>query len=185
LVSVFTCHFSLAHQTAFPTNQFEKSITTMVVPSLDPARETYLLWHPFSMPTVHGSKHAFAVSSTVGGYFNSAYTFLLQLIVLQVWAIIINVGLLLFYRKESHSYGSVVVSTGVWNSKPSPFDVLKLAGTYWVKFRHSRASLLLVLLFLAFAVLIINYALPILVASTYLSWPRRVRCALLHLRPFN
>lgn len=137
----------------------------MVVPSLDPARETYLLWHRFSMPTASGSKDAFAVSSTVGGYFNSAYTFLLQLIVLQVWAIIINVGLLLFYRKESHSYRSVVVSTGIWNSKSSPFNVLKLAGTYWVKFRHGGASLLLVLLFLAFAVLIINYALPILVAS--------------------
>ena len=91
----------------------------MVVPSLDPARETYLLWHRFSMPTASGSKDAFAVSSTVGGYFNSAYTFLLQLIVLQVWAIIINVGLLLFYRKESHSYRSVVVSTGIWNSMPS------------------------------------------------------------------
>jgi hypothetical protein len=117
------------------------------------------------MPTASGSKDAFAVSSTVGGYFNSAYTFLLQLIVLQAWAIIINVGLLLFYRKESHSYRSVVVSIGIWNSKSSPFDVLKLAGTYWVKFRHSRALLLLVLLFLAFAVLIINYALPILVAS--------------------
>jgi hypothetical protein len=120
------------------------------------------------MPTEGGSKDAIAVPSKVGNQLNSAYTFMLGLIVGEIWAAILLFGLLLSVRKAKNSHNTTVINTGIWNTKDSPFSVLKLVTTYFVKLRRERRFLLLLWVFLALATLVIGYALPIEVAPLIL-----------------
>jgi hypothetical protein len=131
----------------------------MVFTSLNPARETYMLWRRFRMPTQHGSKDAVAVEVNVANQLNSAYTFMLEHIVLLTWSITVLVGLLISIRKYAHNHPNRPLSQDIWRKRASPFDILKLA------FRHLRKEksarwLIIPWLFIAIAFVVVKYTVP-------------------------
>ncbi|OAP55315.1 hypothetical protein AYL99_10288 [Fonsecaea erecta] len=136
----------------------------MVFSSLDPGRQTYHLWRRFSMPTIHGPRDAIAVPSDVANQLNSAYSFLVQLIIVDFWVILILVGVVLFLGKEKHSHNSGVIATGIWNSKDSPTAICKLTGSYFWKIKDRRRVHLFWWTLLAGAFVVAIYAIPIKVA---------------------
>jgi hypothetical protein len=136
----------------------------MTLSAVEPDRDSYLLWQRFSMPTKHGPRDAVTVPSSVGDQVNLAYSFLLQLIVLQVWAIIVLIGVLISLKIGGREHNSNVVNAGIWNAQGSPFSVFKLAVTYFTKMKRQRGWLLLIWAFLALAILVAGYAIPIKVA---------------------
>src|ERR1700761_2108606 len=110
----------------------------MTISSLDPARHTYPLWTRFSMPTAHGARDAIAVPADVADQLNSAYTFMIQMIILSLWTILILIGVVIFLGDEKHSHNSGVVCTGIWNAKGSPYSVLSLTTAYFYKIKDRR-----------------------------------------------
>ncbi|KIX96218.1 uncharacterized protein Z520_07996 [Fonsecaea multimorphosa CBS 102226] len=136
----------------------------MVFSSLDPGRQTYHLWRRFSMPTVHGSRDAIAVEANVANQLNSAYSFLVQLIIVDFWVIMILAGVVLFLGKEKHSHNSGVIATGVWNAKDSPSAICKLTGSYLFKIKDKRRVHLFWWTLLAGGFVVAIYAIPIKVA---------------------
>lgn len=135
----------------------------MVLSSVDAARQTYRLWRPFSMPTDNGAQWAVSVTTSVANNLNSAYTFMIQIIVINLWALVILAGLTAFL-KEKHSHNSGVISTGIWNSRGSPFDVFRLTSAYSFKVKDHRRWLFLLWAIVAIGVCVASYAIPIVVA---------------------
>jgi hypothetical protein len=135
----------------------------MVFASLNPARETYRLWHRFHMPTAGGSKDALAVSQTVGDNLVSAYTFMLEHIVLLVWGITVVASLLISAKRYERTHPNAALHTEIWHNRSSPYDILKLAFKHFVKPRSSRWFILL-WLFLALSFVVVKYAVPIVFA---------------------
>ncbi|OQU98257.1 hypothetical protein CLAIMM_04069 [Cladophialophora immunda] len=136
----------------------------MVFSSLNPGRQTYHLWRRFSMPTIHGSRDAIAVPSDVANQLNSAYTFMVQLIIIDFWVILILAGVVLFLGKEKHSHNSGVIATGIWNAKDSPSVIFKLTGSYFFKIKDRRRVHLFWWTLIAGAFVVAIYAIPIKVA---------------------
>lgn len=136
----------------------------MVISSVDSARGAYHLWRRFSMPTTHGPRDAISVPSKVADQLNSAYSFMVQLIILSLGALLTLAGLILYLGRDKHSHNSGVISTGIWNAKGAPFDVFRLTTAYLFKLKDRRRWLLLLWMLLALGVLVANYAIPIKVA---------------------
>ena len=136
----------------------------MVFSNLDPARQSYHLWHRFSMPTDGGARDAIAVPANVADQLNSAYTFLLQMIIISFWTLLILAGVVLFLGKEKHTHNSGVICTGIWNSKGSPSAVFGLTTAYFTKIKDRRRWQLLVWTVLALGFVVAMYAIPIKVA---------------------
>lgn len=118
-----------------------------------------MLWRRFRMPTEHGSKDAVAVEVEVGNQLISAYTFMLEHIVLLAWSITVLVGLLISIQKYAHDHPSRPLSKDIWRKRASPFDILKLA------FRHLRKEksarwLIVPWLAIAVAFVVVKYAVP-------------------------
>lgn len=139
-------------------------LSIMVFSSLDPARQTYHLWHRFSMPTDHGSRDAVAVPADVADQLNSAYTFMVQMIIISLWTILILGGVILFLGKEKHTHNSGVIATGIWNSKGSPSAVFSLTAAYFAKVKDRRRWQLLLWTVVALGFVVAIYAIPIKVA---------------------
>jgi hypothetical protein len=135
----------------------------MVFTSLNPARETYMLWRRFRMPTQNGSKDAVAVEVKVGNELISAYTFMLEHIVLLAWGIFVLVGLLITIKKYAHDHPSRPLSMDIWRKRASPFDILKLAFRHFRKEKSTR-WLILPWLALAVAFVVVKYTVPIIFA---------------------
>src|SRR6187402_2782967 len=104
----------------------------MVFTSLNPARETYRLWHRFHMPKAGGSRDAVAVSQKVGDELVSAYTFMLEHIVLLVWGITIIAALLISSKRYKRSHPSAKLHTDIWNNRSSPYEILKLVAKHFL-----------------------------------------------------
>jgi hypothetical protein len=135
----------------------------MVFTSLNPARETYRLWHRFHMPTAGGSKDAVAVSQTVGDNLVSAYTFMLEHIVLLVWGITLVASLLISARRYERTHPNSALHKEIWHSRSSPYDILKLAFKHFLNPKSNRWFILL-WLFLALLFVVVKYAVPIIFA---------------------
>jgi hypothetical protein len=135
----------------------------MVFTSLNPVRETYMLWRRFRMPTQHGSKDAVAVEVKVGNQLISAYTFMLEHIVLLAWSIFVLLGLLISIKKYTHDHPSRPMSMDIWRKRASPFDILKLAFRH---FRKEKSTRWLIVPWLAIAVafVVVKYTVPIIFA---------------------
>jgi hypothetical protein len=133
----------------------------MVFTSLNPARETYRLWHRFRMPTAGGSKDAVAVSQTVGDNLVSAYTFMLEHIVLLVWGITVVASLLISAKRYEHTHPNSALHPEIWHRRSSPYDILKLAFKHFLKPKSSR-WFILVWLLLALSFVVVKYAVPII-----------------------
>lgn len=115
------------------------------------------------MPTARGSSDAIAVEAWVGHELNSAYTFLLEQIVLLTWGGIVLIAVLASMKKYEHDHPSRSIYTKMWDQRSSPFGILKLTTNHFMKPNHSR-WLLLVWLAVALAFLMMKYAIPIVFA---------------------
>lgn len=115
------------------------------------------------MPTARGSSDAVAVEAWVGHELNSAYTFLLEQIVLLTWGGMVLIAVLASMKKYEHDHPSRSIYTKMWDQRSSPFGILKLTTNHFMKPNHSR-WLILVWLVLAFAFLVMKYAIPIVFA---------------------
>ena len=129
---------------------------------LQPDPTTYHLWRRFSMPTRSGSKDAIAVPSKVADKLNSAYTFLVSMIVLNTWVLILLVLLSYYIRRRKRRGHPIEVGTDIWNAKTSPLDIVKVSAITYRRQRHQWSMLLWMML--AFCILVANYAIPIEVA---------------------
>jgi len=129
---------------------------------LEPDRNTYHLWRRFSMPTTGGSRDAIAVPSVVANNLNSAYTFLVSMIVLHTWVLILFALLWWYIRRRKRRGHSTEVGKDIWNAKASPLDVAKVTAITYKNQRKQWSMLLWMTL--AFCILVANYAIPIEVA---------------------
>lgn len=135
----------------------------MVFSFLSPAGQTYLLWRRFRMPTPYGTKDAVAVSATVGDNLVSAYTFILEHIVMLVWVIVVFTGVLISIWKYGHDHPSSPISTEIYSKRSSPHVILQLA----VKnFRKDKSIRWLILMWIAIALafIVVKYTVPIVFA---------------------
>ena len=122
---------------------------------------TYLLWKPFSMPTQYGTTHAISVSFEDGKKLLSAYTLMIDLILMQLWALAILIAISALLRKP-HSPNLGAASAAIWNSQGSPFTVMKLMANYLFYVKKWRDWLYILLWMFAAAVLIVaTYVLSI------------------------
>lgn len=135
----------------------------MVFSSLNPARETYRLWHRFHMPTNHGSKDAIAVSQNVGDQLISAYTFILEHIVLLVWGITVLATLLVSTKRYERTHPNSKLHTEIWHNRTSPYEILRLAMKHFFKPKSSR-GLILMWLTIALSFVVVKYTVPIIFA---------------------
>lgn len=116
-------------------------------------RSTYLLWKQFSMPTQNGTRHAISVSFEDGKKLLSAYTLMVDLIVMQLWTLAILIAISAHIRKP-HSPNIGAASAAIWNSQGSPFTVMKLMAKYLLLVKKWRDWLYILVWMLAAAVLI-------------------------------
>lgn len=118
---------------------------------------TYLLWKQFSMPTQNGTIHAISVSFEDGKKLLSAYTLMVDLIVMQLWTLVVLIAISAFLRKP-HSPNIGAASAVVWNSQGSPITVMKLMTTYLFCVKNWRDWLY---------ILLWMFASTVLIAATY------------------
>lgn len=122
---------------------------------------TYLLWKQFSVPTQNGTKRAISVSFEDGKKLLSAYTLMVDLIVMQLWALAVLIAISAFMRKP-HSPNIGAASAAIWNSMGSPFTVMKLMASYLFCMKKWRDWLYILLWMFAAVVLIaVTYVLSI------------------------
>jgi hypothetical protein len=115
------------------------------------------------MPTTDGPRDAVAVESGVGDKLISAYTFMLDHIVLLVWSITVVAALLLSIAKYKHDHPSTPFSTEIWYQRSSPYQILALAFKHFIKPQSSR-WFILVWLIVALAFVVVKYTVPIIFA---------------------
>ena len=136
----------------------------MVYSSIDPARQSYRLWHRFSMPTTRGNVDAVAVRARVGQELNSAYTFLLDHIVILVWGLVVYFGIFASIRRYGKKHPESSIARELYAGRHDPFEILKLTAQRCLKPGHSRL-LILFWLMLSLGFLVMKYAIPIVFSS--------------------
>lgn len=124
-------------------------------------RLTYVLGRRFSMPIQNGTRDAIAVSFDTGKKLLSAYTLMVELIVLQIWTLIILAAISMFMR-NAHSPNIGAVSAAIWNSQSSPTSVLALTAKYFLHVKRNRDRLyVLFWMFAAAGCVALSYAISI------------------------
>ena len=124
-------------------------------------RLTYLLGRRFSMPIENGARDAIAVSFDTGKKLLSAYTLMVDLIVLQIWTLIVLAALSMFIRK-AHSPNIGATSAAIWNSQGSAFSVLTSMAKYFLHMNRKRDRLyVLSWMFAAAGLIALAYAISI------------------------
>ncbi|OCK73696.1 hypothetical protein K432DRAFT_261432, partial [Lepidopterella palustris CBS 459.81] len=84
----------------------------------------------FSMPTKHGSKDAIAVTFEVSKILLSFYTLLVGVIVLQLWYLVVLVGIGIAAHSRNLTRNMGVANVAIWNSQASPLAVIKAMFDY-------------------------------------------------------
>lgn len=136
----------------------------MVFSNINPSRDSYRLWHRFSMPKIHGPNDAVAVKASVGEELNSAYTFLLEHVVVLVWTLIVYFGVLASIRRYEKKHPDSSIAKDLFAGRSSPFEVVKFTFERVIKPGYSRWLIFLWLL-LALAFFVLKYAIPIIFAK--------------------
>lgn len=104
---------------------------------MDADRHTYILGRRFSMPVENGTRDAIAVSLDTGKKLLSAYTLMVDLIVLQIWSLVVLTAISTFMIK-THSPNIGAASAAIWNSQGSPFSVLTYMAKYFLHMKQKR-----------------------------------------------
>lgn len=104
---------------------------------MEAERQTYILGQRFSMPTQNGTRDAIAVSADTGKKLLSAYTLMVDLILLQIWSLIVLAAISIFMR-TTHSPNIGAASAAIWNSQGSAASVLTLMAKYFLHMKKNR-----------------------------------------------
>lgn len=104
---------------------------------MEAERQTYILGQRFSMPIENGTRDAIAVSADTGKKLLSAYTLMVDLILLQIWSLIVLAAISIFMRK-AHSPNIGAASAAIWNSQGSAASVLTLMTKYFLHMKRKR-----------------------------------------------
>lgn len=105
---------------------------------MEAERQTYILGQRFSMPIhEHRTRDAIAVSADTGKKLLSAYTLMVDLILLQIWSLIVLAAISIFMRK-AHSPNIGAASAAIWNSQGSAPSVLTLMAKYLLHMKRKR-----------------------------------------------
>lgn len=104
---------------------------------MEAERRTYLLGQRFSMPVENGTRDAIAVSFDTGKKLLSAYTLMVDLILLQIWSLIVLAAISIYMRK-AHSPNTGAASAAIWNSQGSAFSVFTMMAKYLVYMKRNR-----------------------------------------------
>ena len=137
----------------------------MVLSSINPAPQSYHLWRRFRMPRINRTSDAVAVEAKVGHELNSAYTFLLEHIVLLVWSLFIFSGVLLALKVYKERHPEHPITKMLWTKKTSPFDILKLTTKHlFNKKSEYRSFLIFLWAILSLGFLVAKYTVPIIFA---------------------
>ena len=115
------------------------------------------------MPRINGTSDAIAVEAKVAHELNSAYTFLLEHIVLLVWSLSIFFGVLLSIKVYKKRHPEHPITKKLWAKKTSPFDILKLTTRSFVKGEY-RTFLIVLWAILSLGFLVAKYTVPIIFA---------------------
>ncbi|KAH8888942.1 hypothetical protein GQ53DRAFT_767084 [Thozetella sp. PMI_491] len=97
----------------------------MVFSFVEQPEGNYLKYKRFHFPTSHGPVDAVAVPSEVQSELTSAYTIMAGSIVINVWAIVIAIGMYYYLRMNKgpdvrHQRSVTDLSMSIWNKKASP-----------------------------------------------------------------
>ena len=115
------------------------------------------------MPRINGTSDAIAVEAKVAHELNSAYTFLLEHIVLLVWSLCIYFGVLLSIKAYKKRHPEHPITKKLWAKKTSPFDILKLTLRSFVRGEY-RNFLIVLWAILSLGFLVAKYTVPIVFA---------------------
>lgn len=115
------------------------------------------------MPTAHGTSDAVAVEAKVAHQLNSAYTFLLEHVVLLIWGLILFFGAVLSMRIYEKTHSHSPITRELWAKRASPFGVLKMTLKQLVKPKY-RTWLIPLWIILSLGFLVAKYAVPIVFA---------------------
>lgn len=128
---------------------------------MEAERRTYLLGQRFSMPIENGTRDAIAVSFDTGKKLLSAYTLMVDLILLQIWSLIVLAAISIFMRK-AHSPNIGAASAAIWNSQGSAFSVFTLMAKYFLHMKRNRdRGFVLSWMFAAAGCIALAYAISI------------------------
>lgn len=136
----------------------------MVFSLTEPARESYLLWHRFTMPTASGTRDAVAVTARVGDQLISAYTFLLDHIVLLVWGIAVVIGVLVALKRNGHNHPRSPIYVEIYSKRTSPYTILQMTATRFLRVKSTRWFVFMWIV-VSFGCLTVKYAIPIIFAG--------------------
>ncbi|KAH8648310.1 hypothetical protein BGZ60DRAFT_534987 [Tricladium varicosporioides] len=101
-------------------------ILALVAPSTD-----YTLLKRFTMPTHDGPRSAIAVTLESSKVLQSLYALMLKMIVIQVWYLVVLIGIALSARpKKSRSHNISIANVIIWNAQASPLDIVKFMFGY-------------------------------------------------------
>lgn len=134
----------------------------MVFSLLSPARDSYLLWHRFMMPTSSGTQDAVAVTSSDANKLVAAYTFILEHTVTLVWSMLVLIVVLICIRLFHQAHPSRPVSKKIYLERDSsPLTVLQLSSQCFLDHKDIR-FLVSVWILISLALAAIKYAVPII-----------------------
>ncbi|KAH6665113.1 hypothetical protein B0J14DRAFT_234982 [Halenospora varia] len=101
-------------------------LLALVAPSAD-----YTLWKRFTMPTHDGPRSAIAVTLESSKVLQSLYALMLKMIVIQVWYLVVLIGIALSARpNKPRSHNISIANVIIWNAQSSPLDIVKLMFGY-------------------------------------------------------
>ncbi|KAF2877685.1 hypothetical protein BDV95DRAFT_614799 [Massariosphaeria phaeospora] len=127
---------------------------------LDP--EVYVLNRLFTFPTDNGPQLAVAVTARNSDRIISFYSLLVKSAVVQLWTIMVVIGVYFSLRQPNRSHNSVVASAGVLNAK-RPLDVTELSIEYLWKLKRKTPGSLFLWLSISTMALVVSSGVPILV----------------------
>ena len=115
------------------------------------------------MPTASGTHDAVAVPAHVGNQLVSAYTFLLQHVVLFVWGIVVLIAVLVSIWRDGHDHPRSPLHKEIFSKRSSPMGTLQLTAKTFLQTKSTR-WFVSVWIGVALACVTVNYAVPIIFA---------------------
>lgn len=100
------------------------AVLSLIAPSSD-----YNVLKRFTMPTHDGPKAAIALTFESSKILQSLYTLMLKMIVIQIWYLIVLVGISLSAKKH-RSHNISIANVIIWNAQAAPLDIVKLMFAY-------------------------------------------------------
>ncbi|KUJ08828.1 uncharacterized protein LY89DRAFT_741665 [Mollisia scopiformis] len=103
-----------------------QDVLSLVAPS-----SVYTVLQRFTMPTAAGPKAVIALTFESSKILQSLYTLMLKMIVIQIWYLIVLIGISLSASpKKQRSHNISIANVIIWNAQAAPLDIVKLMFGY-------------------------------------------------------